>query len=161
MVMMLIRRLVWLMAFALPACGGAAAPPATALDTTASLEPGPLAPGSIRRSSVHAVISAGLGAFLQRIEFEDTPAMVRGKFHGFRIHELKGNFWDGVDLKPGDVITKVNGQSIEHPGDALEVFRSLELAGELVVDYEREGKPRQLHYAIVDDGRRPSDTASQ
>jgi hypothetical protein len=151
-----------LLAFGLVGCGGSqtargtaqsAAPPdgldmRASLETTAATASRP----TIRRSDVRAVVSAGLGAFLQRISFEDMPAMVNGKFYGFKVQELKGDLWQGVDLKPGDVIRKVNGQSIEHPGDALEVFRSLELAGELAVDYERDGKAKLLRYGIVDDG---------
>ena len=56
-----------------------------------------------------------------------------------------------VDLKGGDVVTHINGFPIEHPEEALEAFKSLEVSSELRVDYEREGVPRDLRYAIVDD----------
>ena len=55
-----------------------------------------------------------------------------------------------IDLRPGDVITRVNGQAIEHPEEADAALRSLEKAPSLKVDYEREGKPRTLELPIVD-----------
>jgi type II secretory pathway component PulC len=59
--------------------------------------------------------------------------------------------WSGVDLRPGDVVTSVNGFPIEHPEQAQTVFDSLDVASELRVAYERDGQPRELAYAIVED----------
>ena len=69
--------------------------------------------------------------------------MKAGKFHGFRIAALQATgVLAGVDLKPGDVVTRVNGMPIEHPEEALEAFNSLEVASELRVAYERDGRAR-------------------
>ena len=112
----------------------------------------PLPANALRRSAVHSVVASGLGAFLQRVTLEDEPVFVGNKFHGFRIASLKGDtFWKGVDLKPGDVVTRVNGFPVEHPEEALEAFKSLDVASELRVEYERDGAPKELRYAIVDD----------
>ena len=107
---------------------------------------------TLPRSAVKAAVDQGLGAFLQRVELDDQPVMAAGKFHGFRIANLRDpNFWAGVDLKPGDVVTAVNGFPIEHPEQAQTAFESLQVASELKVAYDRDGKPRELVYAIVDD----------
>jgi general secretion pathway protein C len=150
-----------LVALALAACGGGSAapgpPPKSA--TPASSE-GPNRPpvaealptGSIRRSAVRAVLTQGPGAFLQRVTLDEHAVFASGKFHGFRVARLNdAELFQGVDLKPGDVVTRINGFPIEHPEDALQVFNSLEVASELRVEYEREGIPRELRYAIVDD----------
>jgi type II secretory pathway component PulC len=97
---------------------------------------------------VRVVLSDGLGSFLQRV-FVDA-AFQNGQFIGFRIIELKGPGWNGVDLKPGDVVTSVNGFPVEHPEQAQQAFMSLAVASELRVDYERDGKPRTLRLDIVD-----------
>ena len=113
---------------------------------------GPAADRTLRRSAVHGAVLQGLGAFLQRVELYDQPVRVDGKFHGFRIAALRdAAFWAGVDLKPGDVVTAVNGYPIERPEQALIAFDSLERASQLRVTYEREGKARELVYAIIDD----------
>ena len=106
---------------------------------------------SLRRSSVRSVVKEGLGAFLQSVVLDDQPVMKEGRFHGFKIDSLDPGFWTGVDLRPGDVVVRVNGMPIEHPEEALVVFRALEVAGDLRVEYERDGQGRELRYAIVDD----------
>jgi type II secretory pathway component PulC len=107
---------------------------------------------TLKRSAVHEAVTRGLGAFLQHIELYGQPVRVDGKFHGFRIAALHdATFWSGVDLKPGDVVTAVNGLPIERPEDGKNALESLEGARELRVSYERDGKPMELVYPIVDD----------
>lgn len=107
---------------------------------------------ALRRSAVRGVVKGGLGMFLQKVVLDDEPVLKDGHFHGFRIVALRdAPFWRGIDIRPGDVIVRVNGLAIEHPEEALEVFHSLESAAELRVFYERDGEPRELKYAIVDD----------
>ena len=128
-----------------------ALPPATAASSSA----GTAAPGasSIKRSEVETVVARGLGSFLQRLELEDRPVLAKsGAFRGFRIAALRDeSFWRGVDLKPGDVVTSVNGFPIERPEQALMAFDSLHVSSELRVAYERDGAPREIVYAIVAD----------
>jgi type II secretion system protein C len=143
-------------ALALGACGGAA--PSSALVPAAGPRPAhpaalaPLDDHQFARSVVHDVVSQGLGSFLQHVDVADQPVLAGGKFHGFRIAALRDSpFWQGVDLKPGDVVVRVNGFPIEHPEQAQTAFESLDVSSELRVDYERDGQPRELVYAIVDD----------
>jgi len=96
-------------------------------------------------------LSEGPGAFLQNLSIDEHPVFLGGKFHGFRIAALQGEALRGVDLRPGDVVTRVNGFSIEHPEDAAEAFYSLRVASELRVEYERDGEPHELRFGIVDD----------
>jgi type II secretory pathway component PulC len=144
------------------ACGSSQPPPARTVDapasqptkTAAALRPAVEAATShaLRRSVVREVVAGGLGAFLQHVAVDDTPVLLAGKFHGFRIAGLRdAAWWTGVDLRPGDVVVSVNGFPIEHPEEALEAFRSLDVSSELRVSYERDGAPRELRYAIVDD----------
>lgn len=72
--------------------------------------------------------------------------MAGGKFHGFKIRAISSD-WH-VDLRPGDVVTSVNGMSIERPEEADAVFRSLAKAKALRIDFEREGKPQTLSLPI-------------
>jgi type II secretion system protein C len=160
------RTLSLAIALVLCACGGSpvatsrapalAAQPAASQPAAAGARPGATAPAgtdrTLKRSAIHGAVSQGLGVFLQRIELDDQPVRVDGRFHGFRIAALRdANFWSGVDLKPGDVVTSVNGFPIERPEQAQTVFDSLEVASELRVTYERDGKPREIVYPIIDD----------
>jgi len=129
----------------------AAAPPATASSPVVEVSAAPTADHAVARSSVQEVVSEGLGMFLRRVDVDDHPVFVGGKFHGFRIAGLRdAQFFSGVDLKPGDVVTAVNGFPIERPEQAQTAFDSLEVASELRVVVERGGQPRELVYTIVD-----------
>ena len=138
----------------LVACGGGENEPAkspeapgTAPSTTAAAVPERTT--QLHRAGVKRTIARGLGYFLQDVTVEDYPVMTAGKFHGFRIKSVNADW--GVDLRPGDVVTKVNGMSIEHPEDADAALRSLEKATSLKVDFDRDGKPQTLELPIVED----------
>ena len=142
------------LALATLACGESPPPkapsseaPSTAPTTTAAAAP--ITTTSLKRSGVKRTIAKGLGYFLQEVTVEDYPVMTGGKFHGFKIKAITGDW--GVDLRPGDVVTRVNGMSIEHPEDADAALRSLEKAKSLKVDFDRDGKPLSLELPIVDD----------
>ncbi len=150
------RSLALACALALAACGGSPTTtsgpvPATAAKASPPVEASPAPGNTLARSAVHAAVADGLPLILQRVELDDHPVMAGGKFHGFRIVALRDPaFWAGVDLKPGDVVTSVNGFPIEHPEEAQTALESLDVASELKVAYERDGQTRELVYAIVD-----------
>lgn len=139
------------------ACGGSPEPKAAEspkTSTTSAATPPPdgavtRAPITrLKRADVKLAIDKGLGVLLQNIMVEDYPAMKDGRFYGFRLKTLNPAW--AVDLKPGDVIVRVNGHVIEHPEEADAALRSLEKAASLRIDYEREGKMRTLELPIVD-----------
>jgi type II secretory pathway component PulC len=137
---------------------GHAQPPATATPGSNTLAAAPpareagAAPSDvIRRSTIRSVLAAGPGAFLQKVSVDDHPVFSAGRFHGFRITALEAESFRGVDLQPGDVVTRIEGMPIEHPEEAIAAFDALQVASELRVDYERDGVPRMLRYRIVDD----------
>ena len=106
-------------------------------------------PGALFRQDVAATVDEGLGYFLQRVSVD--AEVQDGKFHGFRIVELRPmEYWQGVDLRPGDVVTLVNGMSIERDIDAYQAFQSLRTAPSLRVTFLRGGAPHELVYSIID-----------
>jgi hypothetical protein len=136
----------------LVACGGSTRPPEEPLisieEERAKAER-PKGPRRLERAEVNEAIEAGFGRFLQHVFVE--PTFVAGKFQGFRIVELKPKAaWDGVDLRPGDVVLQVNGKPIERPEQAHAVFLGLKNADRVVVSYLRDGKPGELVVPIVD-----------
>ena len=150
---------VFLLVSPVAGCAGASsAKPVVQAPVAASSAPAVAAAPASRddhampRSAVHAVVSQGLGMFLRRVDVDDQPVFVGGKFHGFRIAGLRdASFWSGVDIRPGDVVTSVNGFPIERPEQAQTAFDSLEVASELRVALERGGQSRELVFPIVDD----------
>ncbi len=144
------------LAFAL-GCGGASADPAstTPPPATAESEPvpayePPVTSGSILRAELMPVLDAGLGRFLQGVVTE--PRLEDGEFVGFEIVSLYPDDprFARLDLQPGDVVTRVNGQSIERPEHAIAVWSGLRVASQLLVEYLHEGEARELRFEIVD-----------
>jgi S1-C subfamily serine protease len=108
----------------------------------------PSAPGTLRRADVESVVDAGLGRFLSHITVE--PRVSAGKFSGWTIVGLEPpDMWQGVDLKPGDVVTRVNGMPIERETEAYDAFQAVRQAATLEVSYLRKNQPRTLRYTIV------------
>ena len=135
-------------------CGSSAPEPArTPAPPVAAAKPASVpVPGSartLRRADVVSIVDAGFGSFLERVQVE--PALDAGRFRGWTIVELAPpEFWQAVDLKPGDVVTAVNGMPIERDMEAWAAFESLKTAQQLGVSYYRAGTERKLAYRIVD-----------
>jgi len=138
-------------------CGGATAEPepTTPSPTVAESEPvpayeSPVTSGTILRAELTPILDAGLGRFLQGVVTE--PRLEEGDFVGFEIVSLYPDdpHFAQLGLQPGDVVTKVNGRSIERPEHAIEVWSSLRVASQLLVEYLHEGEARELRFEIVD-----------
>jgi type II secretory pathway component PulC len=109
---------------------------------------------SLSRAQVRFMIRSGLGVFFQNVALDDFPVMQNNKFHGFKIRAMNPAW--SVDLRPGDVVTRVNGMPIEHPEEADAAMRALEKAPALKIDYERDGKAAVFELPIVEDGQAPA-----
>lgn len=150
-------RSAWVLVFMLGACASAGhrEPPAAAPASTPVKEGPAATPQASRdtlvRRDVVKTVDAGLGVFLQRVDVE--PSLRDGVFRGFRIVALRPpEYWEGVDLRPGDIVTQVNGRPIETEMQAFAVFQSLKTAPRLRVSYIRDGRTRELVYRIVETG---------
>jgi S1-C subfamily serine protease len=105
--------------------------------------------GALFRSDVNALIDRGFPDFLQRVDVE--PRLVDGQFRGWSIVNLNpADFWSGVDLKPGDIVTRVNDLPIERETEAFDAFESLKQSDGLRVAFQRDGQNRVLAYRFVD-----------
>ncbi|MBI2395888.1 MAG: hypothetical protein HYV09_40365 [Deltaproteobacteria bacterium] len=134
------------------ACGATPAPPppvapkAEPAPAPVAAEPAPK--DAVRRSVVDAAIKSGLGKFLANLDVE--AQLEKGKFVGWKIVELRGAMWEGVDLRPGDVVTRVNGFKIERDHEANAAFKSLAVASEIRVTVLRDGHASEIRFAIVE-----------
>ena len=54
-----------------------------------------------------------------------------------------------MDLKPGDVVTRVNDLPIERDTEAYDAFQSLKNSDALRVAFQRDGQSRVLEYKII------------
>ncbi|MFW6067463.1 MAG: PDZ domain-containing protein [Myxococcota bacterium] len=149
------------------ACGGAAPasepPPSAPPASPPQAEPEPAAApaaenldgetevdGRIAREELLPVLDAGLGRFLQGVRTE--PHLRDGRFVGFRLLSLwpEDPRFQDAGLERGDVIVRVNGQPIERPEQALQVWNGLRVASALYIELLRDGDEQELRFAIVD-----------
>ncbi|AUX30473.1 MULTISPECIES: serine protease [Sorangium] len=129
----------------LAGCGGqqAAAPAAAPAKQAQSAAPAKQAApaGQLARADVDRVLQQGPPWILRRVPVEEVVRA--GAFIGWKILALPAD-WSAIELKPGDVVTQVNGTTLERPDDLFAAYRTLASASELKIAYEREGTAREL-----------------
>jgi type II secretory pathway component PulC len=132
----------------LPASTTAAAAARPAGSTAKPGTPSVVDGADIPRSALLAVLSGGVGRFLQRVQLE--PALNKGRFVGWRLVKLFDDAQSGSGaLQPGDTLLRVNGQSIERPEQFKNVWDSLATESQLVLQVERAGQRSEIHHKIV------------
>ncbi len=74
---------------------------------------------------------------------------VTGKLKGYRIRPGKDRkLLRKFGLKNGDVVTAVNGVSLDNPIKALEIMRDLSTASSVSLDVERKGQMQSFSFQI-------------
>jgi hypothetical protein len=94
--------------------------------------------GTVARASVDHVLVRGPAFVLGKVETEEV--LRQNKFVGWRLVAFPAD-WDTTGLQPGDVVTGVNGQTLERPDDLWDLWVKLADATEIKIDFERDGKP--------------------
>jgi hypothetical protein len=123
-----------------PAAAPATPPPA-------AQEPEPeVPPGSLSRRRVDAALKEGPPWLLSRVEVEEV--LRKGAFVGWRVVRMPAG-WEGAGVRPGDVVTRVNGLALEKPDDLFAVWTAVAGAKELRIAYERDGEAEELAMPIV------------
>jgi type II secretory pathway component PulC len=110
---------------------------------------------TLYRDEVDKAKAAGLGHFFERIELEplgDTDENGRMiSFEGFQIVALRpARDWLNFDFAPGDLLTHLNGVSVEHYSTWFNQFEALSKSEQIRVDLVRDGKPKTIIIRIID-----------
>lgn len=146
------RPISWLLAPALlvAAVGCGAAPPPPVDDGSAAqatspppAKPPPAPAGSLSRQEVDAVLEQGPPWLLQRVEIEEV--IDKGQFVGWRLVDLPPSFGS---LQRGDVVKRVNGNTIERPDELWKTWTAIAKASEIRIAFERDGKDQELAIPI-------------
>ena len=73
------------------------------------------------------------------------PYMPNGELKGYRIYPGRNrDQFVGLGLQPGDLVTEINGMTLNNPAQAMEMFRSLADTTQVTVTIEREGQAQTL-----------------
>lgn len=77
------------------------------------------------------------------------PHVVEGQTDGFMIRMIRpGTLLAQLGLKLGDIITSVNGVTLDSPEKGLQIFQQLREAKRLTVSLIREGNPVNFEYEV-------------
>lgn len=104
----------------------------------------------LRRTAVLRTLDGGLGNWLRNVDID--PKLEHGRFRGWIIRTLPGDdaCYADLDLRAGDVVTRVNGHPVERPEEASDVWDALRTSSALVIDFTRAGQPHTLRFKIVE-----------
>lgn len=73
------------------------------------------------------------------------PVFSDGKQLGYRVYPgRKREQFTSLGLKPGDLVTSINGTPLDDPARGLEVFRSMNDTTQVSVTVERNGSPTTI-----------------
>lgn len=121
--------------------------------------PAPTRPAStLYRDEVVRAVQDGLGHFLQLVALRPViqqDDVGRRVFVGFEVVSLRPAMqWLPFDFAPGDILTRLDGVSVEHYDSVIPVFEGLVNKDRFEVSLIRSGQPKTVIVSIVD--RQPS-----
>ena len=106
---------------------------------------------TMRRSDI-AKYTADLGSILQQARM--VPNIVPGsggRVDGFRFVAIQPNsIYEKLGFKPMDVIKAVNGEAVNSPTKAMELYNALKSEGRISLKVERNGREEDFKYDISD-----------
>lgn len=96
-----------------------------------------------QRNSIQSVVSNNLTNLADVIR--PTPYFSNGKQVGYRVYPGRNRQqFAALGLRPGDLIKDIDGQALNDPTQAMQVFQSLGSAQEVSVTVERNGQPETI-----------------
>ncbi|MBW2730881.1 MAG: hypothetical protein JRH20_00725 [Deltaproteobacteria bacterium] len=99
---------------------------------------------AIRRAALQRIQKKGAQSFIRQLEVR--PAFHRGRFVGWRVLAYGG---PGT-LQHGDVVTRVNGASIERPGQFMKVWEEMAEQSHLTIRLMRGQRELRPRWPIVE-----------
>lgn len=94
--------------------------------------------------------TADLGAVLQQARM--VPNILPGsggQVQGFRFVAIQpGSIYETLGFKPMDVIKKVNGEDVNSPTKAMELYNALKTEGRIILSVERNGRDETFTYNV-------------
>jgi general secretion pathway protein C len=106
---------------------------------------------TMRRNDINKY-TANLGELLQKARM--VPNIVPGsggRVDGFKFVAIEpGSIYEKLGFKPMDVIKSVNGQAVNSPTQAMELYNALKSEGNVRLGVERDGHDDTFNYNIAE-----------
>jgi general secretion pathway protein C len=95
------------------------------------------------RSTAQALISENAATFTEIIRPQ--PFMPNGQLKGYRVFPGRNRKqFIALGLRPGDLVTEINGVALNNPTQGMEIFRTLSESSQVQVTLERNGQSQTL-----------------
>ena len=106
--------------------------------------------GVIHRAELERVLAQSPGTFLSHVD--PAPTFHEHTFSGWRINSFFPGDprFSGVDLRTGDIVTRINGRPIEQPEQFIKVWENARYRRDLTVEIVRDGVAYTLSWTIAD-----------
>ncbi|GEM_PF-895288 len=92
-------------------------------------------------------ITNNLGSILTQARV--VPYFRNGKIIGYKIFNIRPDgVFAKIGLRNGDIIKRVNGETLESPEKALQLFQFLKTEDTFVIDLQRNGRDMTLTYRL-------------
>jgi general secretion pathway protein C len=110
------------------------------------LRPGPaMARTSEAVDNVRRLVQQDPGLLDQVMRTVPSYDNAAGKLRGFRAYPGRNrNIFNKLGLKPGDLVTAINGQPLDDPQHSQEVFNTIESSNTVTVSVERGGQKQDI-----------------
>ena len=93
--------------------------------------------------SIQAVVTQNVAKLADVIR--PTPYFVNGQQQGYRVYPGRNRAqFTALGLRPGDLIKDIDGQALNDPAQAMQIFQSLGNADQVSVTVERNGQPETI-----------------
>jgi general secretion pathway protein C len=93
--------------------------------------------------SIQAVVAQNVSKLADVIR--PTPYFVNGQQQGYRVYPGRNRQqFAALGLRPGDLIKDIDGQALNDPAQAMQIFQSLDSADQVSVTVERNGQPQVI-----------------
>ncbi len=77
------------------------------------------------------------------------PNYEGGKYAGFRLVGIRPNsLYKSLGMQSGDLLQRINGEEIDTPNKAIQLFESLRSSSQIAIDVVRRGKKVTMNYTI-------------
>ncbi len=77
------------------------------------------------------------------------PNYEGGKYAGFRLVGIRPNsLYKALGMQSGDLLQRINGEEIDTPNKAIQLFESLRSSSQIAIDVVRRGKKVTMNYTI-------------
>ncbi len=100
-------------------------------------------PAAAPAPTVQEIVQQNVATFTDIVRPQ--PFMPNGQLKGYRLYPGRNRQqFSELGLRPGDLVTEINGLTLNNPQQGMEVFSSLATATQVTLTVERGGQPEVI-----------------